>query len=65
LSVVAANSFRATADQRPIEVYMVAGMLEHGQAEAQASVFDASRSRLSFSLPVDKLFAQVLEAAPL
>jgi hypothetical protein len=60
-----ADGAAAAADQRPIEVYMVAGMFEHGQAEAQASVFRVSGRRPGLSLPIDELFAQVLEASPL
>ncbi len=60
-----ADGAAAAADERPIKVSMVAGMFEHGQAEAHASVFNFSRRRPSLSLPIDELFAQVPEAAPL
>jgi hypothetical protein len=60
-----ADGTTAAADERPIKVDMVASMLEQGQAEAQTSVFDVSRRRLSFSLPIDELLAQMLEAFPL
>ena len=60
-----ADGTAAAADERPIEVYVVAGMFEHGQAEAQAPVFNVSRRRLSFPLSIDEFLAQVLKAAPL
>ena len=60
-----ADGAAAAADERAIKVDMVASMFEHGQAEAQASVFNLSGRCLSFSLPIDELFAQMLEAFPL
>src|SRR5216683_1098225 len=60
-----ADGATAAADERPIVVHMVTGMFEHGQAEAQASVLNVSGRRLSFSLPIDELLAQLLEAPPL
>jgi hypothetical protein len=60
-----ADGAAAAADERAIKVDMVASMFEHGQAEAQASLFNLSGHCLSFSLPIDELFAQMLEAFPL
>jgi hypothetical protein len=60
-----ADDAAAAADERPIVVHMVAGMFEHGQAEAQTSVpVICSRSQ-SFSLPIGELLAQLIEAPPL
>ena len=60
-----ADGAAMASGERPVEVYVVAGMFEHGQAEAEASVLDVSGCRLGFLLPIDELFAQVLKATPL
>src|SRR5712691_4765846 len=55
------NGTAAAANQRPVEVNMVAAMLEHGQAEAQASVPDISWHRQSILLPIHEQPAQIVE----
>jgi len=59
-----ARSHRPGANQRPVEIKVVARMFKHGQAEAQASLPDVSRPRQPPLLPFDKLAAKMFEAAP-
>jgi len=58
------NGTVAAANQRSVEVNMVRGMLEHGQAEAQAAVPDVAWLRQGILLPVHEQPAQMFEAAP-
>src|SRR5258708_5654423 len=53
------------AEQRPIQVDVLAGMLEHRETEGQTSFASIVRSRQSGSAMIEQLLPQMFEAAPL